>query len=121
MSTEGNNAAPAAAPAAPATPQQQAEAVTADASNRAIVAKNPTGFETLALRNQIDPKSPATPGATKRTLLDELAAPQVLAQAKPQPAKRPAVPKARVMTVAAPAKRDCVSVIIGGRSTQECF
>ena len=77
------------------------------------------GTLSLALRNQIDPKSPATPGATKRTLLDDLAALPVLA--KPQPARRPAVPKARVMTVAAPAKRDCVPVIMGGRTSQECF
>lgn len=77
------------------------------------------GTLSLALRNQIDPKSPATPGATKRTLLDELL-PPALAQAKPaEPVKRPAKP--RVVTVAAPAKRDCVSVIIGGRSAQECF
>jgi pilus assembly protein CpaB len=79
------------------------------------------GTLSLALRNQIDPRSPATPGATKRTLLDDLAAPPVLAQAKPvQPVKR-AAPTPRVMTVAAPVKRDCVSVIIGGRSAQECF
>lgn len=76
------------------------------------------GTLSLALRNQIDPKSPATPGATKRTLLDELAAPPVLAQAKPV---KPAAPKARVVKVAAPVKRDCVSVIIGGRTAQECF
>ena len=77
------------------------------------------GTLSLALRNQIDPKSPTTPGATKRTLLDALL-PPTLAQAKPaEPAKRPAKP--RVVTVAAPVKRDCVSVIIGGRSAQECF
>lgn len=76
------------------------------------------GTLSLALRNQIDPKSPVTPGATKRTLLDELAAPPVLAQAKPV---KPAAPKARVVKVAAPVKRDCVSVIIGGRTAQECF
>ena len=79
------------------------------------------GTLSLALRNQIDPKSPATPGATKRTLLDDLAAPPVLAQAKPAAPPKRAAPKPRVMTVAAPVKRDCVSVIIGGRSAQECF
>ena len=79
------------------------------------------GTLSLALRNQIDPKSPATPGATKRSLLDDLAAPPVLAQARPvAPARRP-VPRPRAMTVAAPVKRDCVPVIIGGRSAQECF
>lgn len=80
------------------------------------------GTLSLALRNQIDPKSPATPGATKRTLLDDLAAPPVLAQARPaQPARRPAAPRPRALTVAAPVRRDCVSVIIGGRTAQECF
>ncbi|NML60305.1 Flp pilus assembly protein CpaB [Massilia sp. RP-1-19] len=79
------------------------------------------GTLSLALRNQIDPKSPATPGATKRTLLDDLAAPPALAQAKPVAPARRAAPRPRVMTVAAPVKRDCVAVIIGGRSAQECF
>jgi pilus assembly protein CpaB len=81
------------------------------------------GTLSLALRNQIDPKSPATPGATKRTLLDDLVPPPVIAQAKPaEPPRRPAAPaKPRVMTAAAPAKRDCVTVISGGRASQECF
>ncbi|MBZ2206066.1 Flp pilus assembly protein CpaB [Massilia soli] len=77
------------------------------------------GTLSLALRNQIDPKSPATPGATKRTLLDDLAALPVAAPAKPLKPAAPAKP--RVLTVAAPVKRDCVPVIIGGRTTQECF
>ncbi|RJG25030.1 Flp pilus assembly protein CpaB [Massilia cavernae] len=80
------------------------------------------GTLSLALRNQIDPKSPATPGATKRTLLDDLVPAAVLAQAAPEPARRPAPPpKARALKVAAPARRECVSVIGGGRSSQECF
>ena len=77
------------------------------------------GTLSLALRNQIDPKSPVTPGATKRTLLDDLAALPVAAPAKPAKPVAPARP--RVVTVAAPVKRDCVSVIIGGRTAQECF
>ena len=77
------------------------------------------GTLSLALRNQIDPKSPVTPGATKRTLLDDLAALPVAAPAKPAKPVAPAKP--RVVTVAAPVKRDCVSVIIGGRTAQECF
>ena len=77
------------------------------------------GTLSLALRNQIDPKSPVTPGATKRTLLDDIAALPVAAPAKPAKPVAPARP--RVVTVAAPVKRDCVSVIIGGRTAQECF
>ena len=76
------------------------------------------GTLSLTLRNQIDPKSPSTAGATKRTLLDELM-PPVLA-AKPAAPAKPA-PKPRVLTVAAPVRRDCVSVISGGRTSQECF
>ena len=81
------------------------------------------GTLSLALRNQIDPKSPTTPGATKRTLLDDLVPAPVVAQARPAgPPRRPAAPaKPRVMTAAAPVKRDCVTVISGGRASQECF
>ena len=76
------------------------------------------GTLSLALRNQIDPKSPVTPGATKRTLLDDLAALPAVAPVKPAKPVAPARPR---VAVAAPAKRDCVSVIIGGRTAQECF
>ncbi|MGZ8304635.1 MAG: Flp pilus assembly protein CpaB [Telluria sp.] len=80
------------------------------------------GTLSLALRNQIDPKSPSTPGATKRTLLDDLMPAPAPVLARVEPPRQPAAPpKPRVIRVAAPVKRDCVSVISGGRSSQECF
>ncbi|MGZ8290347.1 MAG: Flp pilus assembly protein CpaB [Telluria sp.] len=80
------------------------------------------GTLSLALRNQIDPKSPSTPGATKRTLLDDLMPASAPVLARVEPPRQPAAPpKPRVIRVAAPVKRDCVSVISGGRSSQECF
>lgn len=79
------------------------------------------GTLSLALRNQIDKNVPATPGATRRTLLDDLLQPPVLAKAAPQPKPAAAPPKAKVVKVAAPVRRDCVSVISGGRWSEECF
>ncbi|ALK95229.1 pilus assembly protein CpaB [Massilia sp. WF1] len=77
------------------------------------------GTLSLALRNQIDPQSASTLGATKLTLL-----PEVKPSAPPKPAPKPA-PAARpvpvVVKVAAPVRRDCVSVLNGLRVTQECF
>ncbi|MES2151434.1 MAG: Flp pilus assembly protein CpaB [Pseudomonadota bacterium] len=72
------------------------------------------GTLSLALRNQVDPNSPDTAGATKLTLLDETPAPP-----KPEPiAPRPAAPSRPVL---AHAKRDCVNVLNGLHSSQECF
>jgi pilus assembly protein CpaB len=81
------------------------------------------GTLSLALRNQIDLTVPDTAGATKRTLLDELAQ----AAAKPKPAPAPAVKhvamRSRPATPAAPAaaapRRDCVSVLNGLQTSQE--
>jgi pilus assembly protein CpaB len=84
------------------------------------------GTLSLALRNQVDPESSKTTGATKLTLLPEVDPP--LPAKKPAPAKsvarvapaaRPAAPV--VHKVAAPVRRDCVSVINGLRPSQECF
>jgi len=75
------------------------------------------GTLSLALRNQVDPQSAATLGATKLTLLPLAAPPTPPKPApKPAPAVRPAVVK-----VAAPVKRDCVTVLNGLRMSQECF
>jgi pilus assembly protein CpaB len=75
------------------------------------------GTLSLALRNQIDPQSASTEGATKLTLLPAPPEP-------PKPAPKP-VPTARpapvVVKVAAPVKRDCATVLNGLRMTQECF
>jgi pilus assembly protein CpaB len=79
------------------------------------------GTLSLALRNQVDQKSPTTPGATKRTLLDDLAALPVKAAAKPAAPPKPVAVKPRVVAVAAPAKPECASVISGVRNSQECF
>jgi pilus assembly protein CpaB len=80
------------------------------------------GTLSLALRNQVDPEPAMTSGATKLTLLPEAqlqAPPPKRAAAKPAPVARPATPV--VQKVAAPVKRDCVSVINGLRPSQECF
>ncbi len=86
------------------------------------------GTLSLALRNQVDPQSPETPGATKRSLLDDVAMPE--AAAKPAPAAkvargparaRPAVAAAPVTAAVADARRSCVGVINGVNTAQECF
>ena len=76
------------------------------------------GSLSLALRNQVDPQSAATLGATKLTLLPSAAPTLPKAVPKPMPAARP-VPV--IVKVAAPVKRDCVTVLNGLRMTQECF
>jgi pilus assembly protein CpaB len=78
------------------------------------------GTLSLALRNQVDPQSARTAGATKLTLLPEVAPPP----AKPAPARPAAAPRRPaplVHKVAAPVRRDCVTVINGLLSSQECF
>jgi pilus assembly protein CpaB len=76
------------------------------------------GTLSLALRNQVDPSLPSTIGATKRTLLNE----QVAAAAKPQPAVVKPAPAPRPAPVAvAVVKRQCVGVLNGLQSSQECF
>lgn len=78
------------------------------------------GTLSLALRNQVDPQSASTDGATKLTLLPEVAPPAPKPVPKPAPA-----PVARhapvIVKTAAPVRRDCVSVLNGLRMTQECF
>jgi pilus assembly protein CpaB len=76
------------------------------------------GTLSLALRNQIDPQSAATSGATKLTLLPSSAPTPPKPAAQPVPAARPAPV---IVKVAAPVKRDCVTVLNGLRMTQECF
>jgi pilus assembly protein CpaB len=75
------------------------------------------GTLSLALRNQVDPQSAATEGATKLTLLPETAPP-------PKPAPKPVVVVRHVPVVvktAAKVERDCVTVLNGLRTAQECF
>jgi pilus assembly protein CpaB len=74
------------------------------------------GTLSLALRNQVDPSLPSTIGATKRTLLNE----QQAAVAKVLPAVARPAPKP-ALVLAAPVKRQCVSVLNGLQSSQECF
>jgi pilus assembly protein CpaB len=76
------------------------------------------GTLSLALRNQVDPQSASTEGATKLTLLPASVPP---APAKPAPKPVVARPAPVVVKVAAPVKRDCVTVLNGLRMTQECF
>jgi pilus assembly protein CpaB len=80
------------------------------------------GTLSLALRNQVDPQSAQTDGATKLTLLPDAVAPQApppkhVSRSTPKPAARAPV----VVKTAAPVRRDCVSVLNGLRMTQECF
>jgi pilus assembly protein CpaB len=78
------------------------------------------GTLSLALRNQVDPLSAATAGATKLTLLPEAPAPA----AAPKPAPKPVVvarPVPVVVRTAARVERHCVTVLNGLRSAQECF
>jgi pilus assembly protein CpaB len=75
------------------------------------------GSLSLALRNQVDPQSASTEGATKLTLLPETAPP-------PKPAPKPVVVVRQVPVVvktAAKVERDCVTVLNGLRTAQECF
>jgi pilus assembly protein CpaB len=77
------------------------------------------GTLSLALRNQVDPQSAATSGATKVTLLPEAAPPP-----PPKPAPKPVVvtrPVPVVVKTAARVERNCVTVLNGLRSAQECF
>lgn len=76
------------------------------------------GSLSLALRNQVDPQSALTEGATKLTLLPE---PKPPVPSKPAPKPAPARAAPVVVKVAAPVRRDCVSVLNGLRMTQECF
>jgi pilus assembly protein CpaB len=76
------------------------------------------GTLSLALRNQVDPQSARTDGATKVTLLPEVAPPAQKPVPKPAPVARRAPV---VVKTAAPVRRDCVSVLNGLRMTQECF
>jgi pilus assembly protein CpaB len=74
------------------------------------------GTLSLVLRNQVDPESAKTEGATKLTLLPEAAPPKPAAP-KPSPVRQVAA----VQKVAPPVKRNCVDVINGLQTTQECF
>jgi pilus assembly protein CpaB len=76
------------------------------------------GTLSLALRNQVDPESAATEGATKLTLLPATAPPP------PKPVPKPVIVVRQVPVVvrtAAKVERDCVTVLNGLRAAQECF
>jgi pilus assembly protein CpaB len=82
------------------------------------------GTLSLALRNQVDPESARTDGATKLTLLPEdVPAPKAAPASVPVSAPPSAPPRAApvIVKTAAPVRRDCVSVLNGLRMTQECF
>lgn len=90
------------------------------------------GSLSLALRNQVDPGSPQTAGATKASLLEELAAAAATpaapastkAAAAPAPARARPAPRAAARNTpvqVAHTRRDCVSVLNGVTTSQECF
>lgn len=71
------------------------------------------GTLSLALRNQIDPKPGTTSGATKLTLLNEIA---------PVVASKPMIKKAKVQVAKSPApEKTCIGVINGLHGAQECY
>jgi pilus assembly protein CpaB len=95
--------------------------VTPDQAENLDLARS-VGTLSLVLRNQVDPKSPETAGATKSTLLDLVAAPRVAAPPAPAPAKAAArPPKPPVAPAVAQVQRQCVGVLNGLQSSQECF
>ena len=88
------------------------------------------GTLSLALRNQVDHTLPDTAGATKSTLLDDLATIAARQQAKAAPAAAPVVKRVaarprpagqKLAAVTASPRRDCVSVLNGLQTSQECF
>jgi len=95
--------------------------VTPDQAEKLDLARS-VGTLSLALRNQVDPQSARTDGATKLTLLPEATPPAPKAVPKPAPKPMPAArPAPVIVKAAAPVRRDCVSVLNGLRMTQECF
>ncbi|MBQ5948183.1 Flp pilus assembly protein CpaB [Massilia sp. ST3] len=78
------------------------------------------GTLSLALRNQVDPAASATAGATKQNLLPPLAAPAAPVHRVALPVSRPRPLAQRPPAPPAP-RRDCVGVINGLHSSQECF
>jgi pilus assembly protein CpaB len=74
------------------------------------------GTLSLALRNQVDQKATHSDGATKRTLLqDEAAPPKIVLAALPRPVVR------HVAKPVVAVKRSCVGVLNGVHVSQECF
>lgn len=96
--------------------------VTPDQAEKLDLARS-VGTLSLVLRNQVDPRPGATPGATRHSVLGMPAA----ANAQPEPAPasvpRPAAPPpARPALIgAADAARYCIGVIDGNRSGKECL
>lgn len=91
--------------------------VTPEQAERLDLARS-VGSLSLALRNQVDPDSAKTDGATKITLLPEASPPKPPA---PKAAPAPVRPAPVVRKVAAPVKRNCIPVINGLQASQECF
>lgn len=79
------------------------------------------GTLSLALRNQVDPQSAQTEGATKLTLLPGATPPVKPAPPKPAAAQRRPDKPAVHRVATPPVRRNCVSVINGLQSSQECF
>jgi pilus assembly protein CpaB len=78
------------------------------------------GTLSLVLRNQVDPKSAQTEGATKQTLLNSQPFIPTAAPIKPEEPKKPAK---KVTGPRRPTRSgtDCVEVIRGSTKTMECF
>ncbi|KRC02523.1 Flp pilus assembly protein CpaB [Duganella sp. Root198D2] len=79
------------------------------------------GTLSLVLRNQVDPRPGATPGATRHSVLGmEAAAAVAGAASAAAPAAGPRLARAALPPSAAPA-RYCIGVIDGNRSSKECL
>jgi pilus assembly protein CpaB len=83
------------------------------------------GTLSLALRNQIDAGAPVTAGATKSTLLEELA--KVSAREAPKPVAAPVTRRVAERSRPAPmpsvpsSRRNCINVLNGVQTSLECF
>ena len=99
--------------------------VTPDQAERLDLARS-VGTLSLALRNQVDPRPGATPGATRHSVLGAAAAPAAGAPSAPTaPAPALTAPRPgagpRMARAAPPSPRFCIGVIDGNRSSKECL
>jgi len=94
--------------------------VTPEQAERLDLARS-VGQLSLALRNQVDPRSAATTGATRQVLLARAgppsATPSVAAVPQPAPARAPAA----AAPAAAPRAVHCIAVINGVHNSRECL
>jgi pilus assembly protein CpaB len=79
------------------------------------------GTLSLALRNQVDPASTRTDGATKLTLLPDTTSPAPPMRESKPVARAAIVARPVIVRTVAPVRKECIGVLNGLRMTQECF